>query len=168
MTQVDQMFSQAAQEWDLETLYADLSSAKGKHLTPIEKAHLRGLLCGYSPSAIAEKLDKIPRGVEADLCTTIYKYVKFLLDRDEKVENWRKIYEWLEDSGYKSRPIQVPVNNLLPDQSVINITTVNIEQHQIVFKFNLRIPTSDVPEISLQETLKTEKISENNGKIVSE
>ena len=137
-------------------------------MTPIEKAHLRGLLSGYSPSAIAEKLDKIPRGLEADLCATIYKYVKFLVDKDEKVENWRKIYEWLEDSGYKSRPIQIPVQSLLPEQSVVNITNINIEQHQIVFQFNLKIPTSDVPEISLQEALKTEKISENNGKIVSE
>ncbi len=169
MTQVDQMFSQAAQEWDLETLYADLASAKGKHLTPIEKAHLRGLLSGYSPSAIAEKLDKIPRGVEADLCATIYKYVKFLLDKvDEKVENWRKIYEWLDESGYKSALPQIPLQSLLTDQSVVNITNINIEQHQIVFQFNLKIPTSEVPELAIQETLKTEKLSEKNGKIVSE
>jgi hypothetical protein len=165
MAQVDQMFSHAAQEWDLDTLYADLASAKGKHLTPIEKVHLRGLLCGCSPSEIAEKLDKIPRGVEVDLSTTIYKYVKFLLDKAEKIENWRNIYEWLDDSGYKSKPPQVPVQTLLPEQSVVNITNINIEQHQIVFQFNLKIPTSDVPELSSQEQFEIEKISDNNGKI---
>lgn len=164
MAQVDQMFSQATQEWDLETLYVDLASAKGKHLTPIEKAHLRGLLCGCSPSEIAEKLEKIPRGVEADLCATIYKYVKFLLDKVEKVENWRKISEWLEESGYKAKPPQVPVKSLLPEQSVIHITTVNIEQHQIVFQFNLKIPTSDIPT-NLQEEFIPENIADNNGKI---
>lgn len=164
MAKVDQMFTHAAQEWDLDTLYADLASAKGKHLTPIEKAHLRGLLCGCSPSEIAEKLEKIPRGVEVDLSTTIYKYVKFLLDKSEKIENWRNIYEWLDDSGYKSQPPQVPVQTLLPEQSVVNMTNINIEHDQIVFQFNLKIPISDVPELSIQEKLNTEKISDN-GKI---
>ncbi|MEM1172156.1 MAG: helix-turn-helix domain-containing protein [Cyanobacteria bacterium P01_H01_bin.35] len=161
MAQVDKMFSQAGQEWDLESLYADLASAKGKHLTPIEKAHLRGLLCGFSPSEIAEHLGKMPRGVESDLCATIYRYVKSLLEKVEKVENWRKIYEWLDESGYKSKLEQVPVKSLLPEQSVINITTINIEQHQIVFKFNLKIPTSEVPELLLQDLKVDEHLDEN-------
>jgi hypothetical protein len=168
MAKVDQVFSQAAQQWDLETLYDDLASAKGKHLTPVEKTHLRGLLCGYSPAEIAEKLEKSPRGVEVDLCATIYKYVKFLLDKvDDKVENWRRIYEWLDESGYKSTPPQVPVQSLLPEQSVVNVTTINIEQHQIVFQFDLKIPTSDVTELSMPEELKTGKLSQNNGKVES-
>lgn len=60
------------------------------------------------------------------------------------------------------------MQSLLPDQSVVHITNINIEQHQIVFQFNLRIPTSEVPELAIQETLKTDKLSEKNGKIVSE
>ena len=168
MAKVDRIFSQAAQQWDLETLYADLASAKGKHLTPVEKTHLRGLLCGYSPAEIAEKLDKIPRGVEADLCATIYRYVKFLLDKvDDKVENWRRIYEWLDESGYKSENPQVPVQTLLPEQSVVNMTNINIERDQIVFQFHLKIPTSDVTELSIAEELKTGKLSQNNGKVES-
>ncbi|CAC5345391.1 MULTISPECIES: helix-turn-helix domain-containing protein [Planktothrix] len=163
MAQVDKIFSQAAQEWDLESLYADLASAKGKHLTPIEKAHLRGLLSGCSPSEIAQKLEKIPRGVESDLCATVYKYVKSLLDKAEKVENWRKIYEWLDESGYKSKlDNKVPVKNLLPKQSVINITTVNIEQHQIVFQFHLTIPTSEITELSIQDCNIDENIGNNH------
>jgi len=54
MASVEERFAQAANYWDLETLYTDIASAKGKCLTPIEKLHLRGLLCGYSPSEIAE------------------------------------------------------------------------------------------------------------------
>lgn len=165
MAPVDKIFAQAAQEWDLETLYADLASAKGKHLTPIEKTHLRGLLSGYSPCEIAEKLDKSPRGVEADLSNTVYKYVKFLLDKEEKIENWRKIYEWLEESGYKSKPPQVPVQTLLPEKSVVNITTINIEQNQIVFQFVLKIPTSEVSEVSIKEETPMENAKEKNGKI---
>ncbi|MFM6455676.1 MAG: helix-turn-helix domain-containing protein, partial [Planktothrix sp.] len=113
------------------------------------------------PSEIAQKLDKIPRGVESDLCATIYKYVKYLLDKTEKVENWRKIYEWLDESGYKSKLEKVPVKTLLPEQSVINITTINIDQHQIVFHFNLTIPTSEIAELSIPNC-QTDKNSDNN------
>lgn len=161
MAQVDKMFSQAAQEWDLDSLYADLASAKGKPLTPIEKAHLRGLLSGCSPSEIAQKLDKIPRGVESDLCATIYKYVKYLLDKTEKVENWRKICEWLDESGYKSKLEKLAVKTLKPEQSVINITQYYIEQHQIVFHFNLKIPTSELPELSIPDCQTDQNIDNN-------
>lgn len=41
----NEQFTQAANKWDLETFYEDLVSAKGKRLTPMEKLHLRGLLC---------------------------------------------------------------------------------------------------------------------------
>ncbi len=140
-----------------------LSKKKGKHLTPIEKAHLRGLLCGFSPSEIAEHLGKIPRGVESDLCATIYRYVKSLLEKVEKVENWRKIYEWLDDSGYKSKLEKIPVKSLLPEQSVVDIKTINIEKNQIVFQFNLTIPTSEVPELSLQDLKVDEHLDENKN-----
>jgi hypothetical protein len=32
-------FSRAMSQWDLETLYLDLASVKGKRLTPTEKKH---------------------------------------------------------------------------------------------------------------------------------
>ena len=149
MENPNELFSQVAKYWDLETLYNDLASAKGKHLTPVEKLHLRGLLCGYSPSEIAEQLGKTSRGVETDLCTTVYKYVKFLLDKtDEKIENWRNITDWLEQSGYKCLSPQIPINSILPEKSIVNIATVNVERDQIVFQINLRIPTSEFMELS--------------------
>ncbi|WP_254173079.1 helix-turn-helix domain-containing protein [Planktothrix pseudagardhii] len=149
MENQNELFSQAVKYWDLETLYNDLASAKGKHLTPVEKLHLRGLLCGYSPSEIAEQLSKNSRGVETDLCATIYKYVKFLLDKtDEKIENWRNISEWLEQSGYKCLSPQIPINSVFPEKSIVNIATVNVERDQIVFQINLRVPTSELTELS--------------------
>lgn len=68
--------------------YGDLTFAKGKPLIPVEKLHLCGLLSGFSPSEIAEKLQKNPKGVETDLCATVYKYVKNLLDKaNDRIEN---------------------------------------------------------------------------------
>jgi hypothetical protein len=105
MAPTDAQFAQAANDWDLETLYTDLASAKGKRLTPVEKLHLRGLLCGYSPTEIAQKLNKNVKGVGVDLSNTLYQYVKNLVSKcDEKVENWRNINEWLEEAGYKAQP----------------------------------------------------------------
>ncbi|MEG4630260.1 hypothetical protein QUB56_11690 [Microcoleus sp. AR_TQ3_B6] len=34
MPPADEQFTEAANHWDLENLYADLASAKGKRLTP--------------------------------------------------------------------------------------------------------------------------------------
>ena len=147
-------FQSVAQPWDLETLYDDLASAKGKHLTPIEKLHLRGLLEGHSPSEIADKLGKNVRGLETDLCATIYKYVKYFLEKNnEKLENWRKIAEWLEESGYKYQYPQIPVNQLLTDKSIVNITNINIESNHIVFQFNLTIPTLEVSDTERNFTI---------------
>ncbi len=152
MASKPEQFNQATKEWDLQTLYADLAFAKGKPLTPAEKLHLRGLLCGYSPSEIAEKLNKNSKGVETDLCATIYRYVKSLLDKcNDRIENWRKVTEWLEDAGYKSNSsTQVPADSLLTDESMVNISNITFERDQIVFMINLRIPTSQASEIFQQ------------------
>ncbi len=151
MPSPDELFSQVKIHWDLETLYVDLASAKGKRLTPVEKRHLRGLLCGYSPAEIAEKLGKNGKGVETDLCATIYRYVKHLLDKsDEKIENWRNISEWLDEAGYKNQVVKVPGLDLTPEKTVVNVTNINIDKNHIVFFMSMRIPTSQNSE-HLQE-----------------
>ena len=134
-------FADAAQEWDLETLYEDLASAKGKHLTPVEKIHLRGLLCGHSPAEIAEKLSKQANGVETDLSATIYRYVKELTGTgDDKLESWRRVAELLENSGYKVSSI-AQLRDIVPEGSVVNITNINIEKNTLVFMIRLEVPT---------------------------
>ena len=161
MPPADEQFTETAHHWDLETLYADLASAKGKRLTPMEKLHLRGLLCGNSPAEIAEKLQKNPKGVETDLCASIYKYVKGFVGKGiEKIENWRNIAEWLEDAGYKTQSsAKFPVKDLLPQNCVVNVTNINIDKNQIVFFINLRIPTSPDSELSIENL----DINDNNA-----
>ena len=136
-------FAKAKAEWDFALLEADLVSAKGRHLTPVEKLHLQGLLCGYSPAEIAEKLGKSASGVETDLSASIYRYVKsLLLKPDEKISNWRNIIEWLDEAGYKSsaqNPLKV--EDLEIDKTVVQVTNINIDRNQIVFMINLRVPT---------------------------
>ncbi|MBW4491996.1 MAG: hypothetical protein KME26_02600 [Oscillatoria princeps RMCB-10] len=105
-------FAGAANDWDLERLYQKLAAAKKEWaphkksgLTPIEKLHLRGLLCGYSPAVIAKKLSIIPRGLEADLCKGLYRYVEILTGRPANtLSNWRDIIDWLDEAGYKIGP----------------------------------------------------------------
>ncbi|MCA1994199.1 MAG: helix-turn-helix domain-containing protein [Coleofasciculus sp. S288] len=148
----DEQFTQAANHWDLETLYVDLASAKGKRLTPVEKLHLRGLLCGYSPTEIAERLGKNAKGVETDLCATVYRYVKNLVDKcDEKIENWRNITEWLEEAGYKTQPhSKLPASNSLPEK--FNITNISFQNNQITIDVFLQITVplpSELPAQSL-------------------
>ncbi|NEP78402.1 MAG: hypothetical protein F6K39_09555 [Okeania sp. SIO3B3] len=80
------------------------------------------------------------------------EYVKSLVDRrDRRIENWRNISEWLETDGYRCRSsTQVPLDSLLPEKSTVSVTNINIENHQLVIVFNLRIPTSKSEGISVE------------------
>ena len=163
----DEQFTKAANNWDLETLYADLASAKGKRLTPVEKLHLRGQLSGYSPAEIAEKLGKNAKGVETDLCATVYRYVKSLVDKcDEKIENWRNISEWLEDAGYRTQsPTKLPVSNCLPGNSVVNITNLSIDKNQITIGIYLQMTVPLPSELSKQDPdLNEDGVENGTGK----
>ncbi len=141
MTSTNEQFIQAARQWDLETLYIDLASAKGKRLTPVEKLHLQGLLCGFSPVEIADKLKKSARGVGVDLCKTLYVYVKNLVDKsDENVENWRDITEWLEEAGYKTQKYFEADNaDNLPLKIIVNKANINLENNNLIIDLNIRI-----------------------------
>jgi len=158
MRVTDDYFREAGKEWDLKTLYQDLASAKGKRLTPMEKLHLRGLLCGHSPAEIAEKLEKTVKGVETDLCATVYRYVKVLLSKgNNKIENWRNICEWLESSGYKCQAAtEDAFNPGFSDKNVVNVTNIKFENNEIkidVFlQFSIPIPT-DISIEGLDEYL---------------
>ena len=134
MPPTNEQFTQAANHWDLETLYTDLASAKGKRLTPVEKLHLRGLLSGYSPAEIADKLHKSVKGVESEMCTTLYPHIKSLVSKsNEKVENWRNITEWLDEAGYKTQLLTEPqVSDSLPVDTWVKIGSISIEKDKIM------------------------------------
>ena len=152
MSPADEQFSQAAHQWDLETLYTDLASAKGKRLTPVEKLHLRGLLCGYSPGEMAEKFGKDAKGVESDLCASVYKYVKGLIGKcNEKIGNWRNIAEWLEEAGYTTKsPAKFPIPDGLSEDSKVNVTNISFENNQIKIGVYLQITVPLPSDILIQ------------------
>ncbi|MEI3652150.1 MAG: helix-turn-helix domain-containing protein [Dolichospermum lemmermannii FEM_B0920] len=138
MSETNEKFVEASNHWDLETLYTDLSSVKGKRLTPVEKLHLRGLLLGYSPAEIANKLSKEARGVETDLSATIYKYVKGLLEKShEKIDNWRSVIEWLDKAGYKT---EVTINqqavSLVPIDIIGKIANIKFFKNKITIEID--------------------------------
>jgi len=124
---------------------------QGKRLTPVEKLHLRGLLCGCSPTKIADTLGKNSKGVETDLCATIYRYVKSLVDKSgEKIENWRNITEWLDDAGYQTQsPAKLPVSDGSPGNTVVNITNISFDNNQIKVDALLQITVPLPLELSI-------------------
>jgi DNA-binding CsgD family transcriptional regulator len=101
-------FSQAAQTWDLDRLYADLAAAKREFaphkkrgLTEVETERLRGLLCGYSPADIATVLHLSPGGLLVSL-GELYRYLEVLTQREpHTLKNWRDVVDWLEVAGYR-------------------------------------------------------------------
>lgn len=155
MPGIDDYFREAKEEWDLSTLYADLASAKGKRLTPTEKLHLRGLLCGNSPTEMAEKLNKTVKGVETDLCSTVYRYVKALVSKqNNKIGNWRDICEWLDSAGYKC---QSSTENGITEKNAVNVTNIKFENNEIQIDVFLQI-TIPVPTALSIEGLGLDKI----------
>jgi len=130
MMREQERFSPAEELWDLERLYADLAKCKGKSLTPMERLHLKGLLCGYSPKELATKLNKDNKGLETDLSSTIYLYIKELVGKkQQKIENWRIISDWLEQIGYK-KPV------VLPNQDEEGTTIIPLKSLDGLFKIS--------------------------------
>ena len=104
----NQLFKEAADNWNLENLYQELALAKQVNktteakLSPAEKAILRGLLCGYSPQKIALKLHWTCRSLSVELSKGLYRYIETLTDRElNTIKSWRNVAQWLESAGYK-------------------------------------------------------------------
>ena len=159
MASVDEDFPEAASHWDLQKLYQDLASVKGKNLTPVEKQHLRGLLCGYSPSEIAQKLHKSIKGVEIAFSNTIYQYVKNLVNQsNSKIENWRNISEWLEAEGYKSsdekKISDYSFLDILINQCDITVRQCNLtlRNNHILIDLNIHLSSPLSPDIASDES----------------
>lgn len=112
-TQIEAEFIEAKNNWELEKLYIDLASVKGKALTPVEKKFLRGLLCGCSPAEIARIVYKSRSSstVRVYLSNGIYKYIEEMLSNQVgysvKVKSWSRVTHLLEKAGYKKNWFQV-------------------------------------------------------------
>ncbi|NEO91049.1 MAG: AAA family ATPase [Moorea sp. SIO3G5] len=105
----DELFIKAAKLWNLEKLYIELAHKKNIatnreiKLTPVEKACLRGLLCGYPPKKIAAALHWSCGSLSVQLTKGLYRYVETLTNRKSNtLKSWRDISIWLEAAGYKT------------------------------------------------------------------
>lgn len=163
MLDVDNIFIDAAKEWDLQRLYQDLTIASEKKLTSLEKLQLRGLLCGHSPAEIATQIHKDRKGIEVDLSNRLYPSIKNLIskqtgNRVERVKNWRNISQWLASAGYKIPSLDtntLALNENLKDQvvkivsSALKIQNVicNANCQKIVFDINIRM-VAPLPTLS--------------------
>jgi NB-ARC domain len=114
---LEEEFIEAKNNWDLEKMYIDLASAKGKALTPVEKKFLRGLLCGFSPAEIANAVYKSRSSstVRVYLSNGLYKYLEEMLSNQTqtsvKVKNWSRVTHLLEKAGYKKAWHMEQTNN---------------------------------------------------------
>lgn len=112
----EEEFIEAKNNWELEKLYVDLASAKGKALTPVEKKFLRGLLCAFSPAEIAKTVynSSSSSTVRVYLSNGLYKYIEEMLGNrmgsSVKVKNWSRVTPLLEKAGYKKN--WIPVNGV--------------------------------------------------------
>ncbi|CAN1209680.1 NB-ARC domain-containing protein [Tumidithrix helvetica PCC 7403] len=97
----DRLFPEAAQNWDLARLYADLETSTGKELKPFEKACLRGLLCRYRPGQIAFKFAWTSGTLRVELNKGLYRSLEALTGNPSNTLKWEHIGEWLEAKGYK-------------------------------------------------------------------
>ncbi len=161
---IEDKFKYAEELWDLERLYADLATVKGKPLTRTEKLHLRGLLCGYSPSILAKKLHKSPRGLQSDLSSTVNQYVKSLIDEDVKLNNSQDIGNLLEEVGYKKVPTTETTGNLTLSiehmESLIKINNAINKNKSVTVEINIRLVTS-LPVEQVSKLLSNPLSSEN-------
>ncbi|NEQ48394.1 MAG: AAA family ATPase [Leptolyngbya sp. SIOISBB] len=109
MTVAAESFARAAQDWHLKPLYHDLGIAKGSELTETEKKYLRGLLCGYSPSEIAQQCYVGADTVRQCLSKSVYRVIENLIanqlheqaSQAAQVKDWRWVPRLLEQAGYR-------------------------------------------------------------------
>ncbi|MDJ0615667.1 MAG: ATP-binding protein [Calothrix sp. MO_192.B10] len=129
---IEEEFLEAKNNWNLEKLYIDLASYKGKALTPVERKFLRGLLCGLSPAEIAHIVYKTRSSstVRVYLSNGLYKYLEGMLstqaDKSIKVKNWSHVTHLLEKAGYKKnwQSIDTRSNSGIVTERIENINSL--------------------------------------------
>jgi WD40 repeat protein len=109
----EEAFKEAEQEWDLPRLYADLESVKQrdsshntrrKYLTPVEKCHLRGLLCFKTTKQIADARGRDEGTVKENISETLFNYIELLIKEklnETFIRRWDCVSLYLEKAGYK-------------------------------------------------------------------
>jgi hypothetical protein len=167
MESKEDLFAEAAKNWDLERLYQAFGEAKRqisprsrRGLTDTEKLYLRGLLCGHSPAEIAKKMFQTPKSAEVYLCKTLYQYVRKLADMpNESVGNWRNICNWLEEAGYKPQPfIESKFSSSSPMEALVKLVNIGwLEKGTVSIDVNIQLTFP-----SSSESCKTDNSNQNN------
>ncbi|NJM77536.1 MAG: hypothetical protein HC852_19350 [Acaryochloridaceae cyanobacterium RU_4_10] len=91
MSKEEDKFAEANKTWELERLYIDLA-AQNKTLSPNAQIFLRGILCGFSPSNIGQKLNyqgnDVSVTVRQTLSKEVYPKIRALLglDVDDRID----------------------------------------------------------------------------------
>ena len=162
----EDLFTEAAKNWDLERLYQAFAEAKRqisprsrRGLTETEKLYLRGLLSGCSPAEIARQLLQTSKSAEVYLCKTLYQYVKKIADvPNEPVGNWRNICDRLQEAGYQtlSSP-EFKLNNSIPTEALIKIVNIGFKESTVSIDINIQLTLP-----STSETPKTEDLDKKD------
>ncbi|MDS1344490.1 NACHT C-terminal alpha/beta 1 domain-containing protein [Planktothrix agardhii] len=145
--QSEEKFSEAYLGWEIERLYADFAYSLKKTLSPNAKTYLRGILCGYSPKEIAEKLDLRAKDpsiqVRQILTAEVYQAVKNQLGIN-KIKNYSEIPKLLEQEYRKpvkqSKTIDIDwskVSNILLEQ----------QKKRLLTSYSLGSTMREIPEI---------------------
>jgi len=117
---IEGLFPEAAPNWDLNRLYADLQTVSGKEIKPFEKACLRGLLCRYRPGQLAFKLTWTSGALRVELNKGLYRSLEAIAEQPINTLRWEKVPEWLEAKGYKMQ--RQSLNNVVSqDNSKANL-----------------------------------------------
>ncbi|BAY25626.1 WD-40 repeat-containing protein [Calothrix sp. NIES-2100] len=164
---LEEDFIEAKNNWELEKLYVDLASAKGKALTPVEKKFLRGLLCGCSPAEIAKVVYQSGSSstVRVYLSNGLYKYIEEMLSNQVgdsvKVKGWSRVTQLLEKAGYKKgwfhlQPVISPikVNNDMELDLTSHQSTLSRKADKLIYTnlfYGQRLELAQVQEWILQQ-----------------
>lgn len=148
-------FLDAANQWDLERLYTDLTAIKQLHfphrrakLTPLEKACLRGFLCQNSPSEIANILNREPKGLRVDLSRSLYRYLESLTN--QPIKDWSHIS--IQLANYRQG-----------ENNIVNLS--KIEQNQV--SWGEAIDVSVFYGRSQEVTILTQWITQDHCRLVA-
>ena len=135
MTAVELYWYEADRTWDLVRLYRDLSLAKGRKLTELQKAKLRGALCSVGLKDVAQRLHRELKGLRTDLSKGLYRFIQELLwrhgiEHDGKVY-WQQIPRLLSQAGY-SRQSMAPTQEMLDAISARPVSEGSIRASAII------------------------------------
>ena len=103
-----QVFNAAEQNWNLSQLFQRLEAIKlhkqQQPLTDLERFCLKGILCGFTPEEIAQKLiDQLDPFLIQVAFWNLLRCVQTMLDKEEvKIDSFQELADSLAISGYKS------------------------------------------------------------------